>query len=296
VLADWIASPRNPLTARVMVNRIWQHHFGRGIVASPNDFGRTGRPPSHSALLDYLAAELVDGRWRLKRMHKLIMLSAAYRQSSRAHNPHAQLVDPANRLLWRQNLRRLEAEAIRDAILTTSGNLNLEMGGRGIFPELPPEVLATQSRPGNGWGTSDAAQRARRSVYVFVKRTLGVPFLESLDFPTPDKPQPARPTTTIAPQALILLNSRFMDRQAAVFADRLLQEAGSESSDQIERAYQLALQRSPTDNEREMLLDFLDRQRALWRQIETDQQQARHAALKSLCLLVLNLNEFVYID
>ncbi len=296
VLADWIASPRNPLTARVMVNRLWQHHFGRGIVASPSDFGRTGRPPSHPALLDYLAAELVDGGWHLKRMHKLIMLSAAYRQSSRAHNPRGELIDPANSLLWRQNLRRLEAEAIRDAILATSGNLNLEMGGRGIFPELPPEVLATQSRPGNGWGTSDAVQRARRSVYVFVKRTLGVPFLESLDFPTPDKPQPARPTTTIAPQALILLNSRFMNRQAAAFADRLLQEAGSKVNDQIERAYQLALQRGPTDAERQTLVEFLDRQRAMWRQIEADEEQAQRSALESLCLLVLNLNEFVYID
>jgi mono/diheme cytochrome c family protein len=296
ILADWIASPKNPLTARVIVNRLWKHHFGRGIVASPSDFGQTGRPPSHPELLDYLATELIEGRWHLKRMHKMIMLSAAYRQSSRAENPHGQSIDPGNSLLWRQNLRRLEAEAIRDSILATSGNLNPEMGGRGIFPELPPEVLATQSRPGAGWGNSDAPQRARRSVYVFVKRTLGVPFLETLDFPTPDKPQPTRPTTTIAPQALILLNSRFMDRQAGVFADRLLQEAGSAASDKVDHAYRLALQRGPTDDERKTLLDFLQRQGTAWRQIVDDEEQAGRAALQSLCLLVLNLNEFVYID
>jgi hypothetical protein len=296
ILAEWIASPQNPLTARVMVNRLWHYHFGRGIVATPSDFGRTGLPPSHPKLLDYLAAELVDGGWHLKRVHKLIMLSGAYRQSSRVANQRGVAVDPGNTLLWRQNMRRLEAEVIRDSILTTTGRLNMTMGGRGIFPEQPPEVLATQSRPGAGWGNSSEEERSRRSVYVFVKRTLGVPFLESLDFPVPDKPEPARPTTTIAPQSLILLNSRFMDRQAAAFAERIQKEAGTDPDGQIERAYRLALQRLPTDIERQALRSFLDRQREAWAGTENPTGDPEQAALKSLCLLILNLNEFVYVD
>jgi hypothetical protein len=294
-LADWIASPANPLTARVIVNRLWHYHFGRGIVATPSDFGRTGQKPSHPELLDHLAGELVYGGWELKRMHLRIMSSGTYRQSSSiaAESPGSQR-DPDNTLLWRQNLRRLEAEAIRDAILSTSGRLNLAMGGRGVFPTLPREVLATQSRPGLGWDNrAPAAQQSRRSVYIFVKRTLGVPFLETFDVASPDKSIPARATTTIAPQALILLNSGLIDEQAAAMAARLAREAGSDPRARIVRAFELAVNRAPTDDELDTAVAFLRRNESSG---QTSEHSTNAVGWTSFCKLVLNLNEFVYVD
>jgi mono/diheme cytochrome c family protein len=287
VLAEWVASADNPLTARVIVNRLWQHHFGRGLVATPNDFGRNGAPPSHPELLDWLATDLVKAGWRLKRLHKILMTSRAWQQSSRIRDDKAASVDPDNTLLWRQNLRRLEAEAIRDAVLATSGQLNPAMGGRGVFPTLPPEVLSTQSKPGLGWDKSTPREQARRSVYVFVKRTLGVPLLETFDFASPDKSIAARATTTIAPQALLLLNSDFMEEQATQFADRLLTE-GAEPARNVRQAFRRALGRDPTDAEARVALDFL-------RRVGPNAVTYRQA-LARLCKLVLNLNEFVYVD
>jgi hypothetical protein len=285
VLADWVASKDNPLTARVIVNRLWHHHFGRGIVATPSDFGKTGMAPTHPELLDWLAAELIDGGWRLKRIHRLMVLSSAYRQSSRVASDRGAAIDPGNTLLWRQNLRRLEAEAIRDTILAVSGQLNLEMGGRGIFPELPKEVLSTQSMPGRGWDKSSREEQSRRSVYVFVKRTLGVPLLETFDAASPDTSTAARATTTIAPQALMLLNSAFVDEQSAALAERLIRESGTDPQRNVARAFRLALGRQPTDQEARIALDYLDRTAG-------DQRQR----LAMLCKVVLNLNELVYID
>jgi hypothetical protein len=259
-LAAWIASPDNPLTARVIVNRLWHYHFGRGIVDTPSDFGRTGSLPSHPELLDFLAAELIRHEWRIKPIQRLIVTSHAYRQSSGTRDAAALAIDPDNRLLWRQNLRRLEGEAIRDAVLATSGQLNLEMGGRGVFPTLNPQVLATQSRPGAGWDKSNDAEQCRRSVYLFVKRTLRVPFLETLDAASPDTVVARRNTTTIAPQALILLNSHFMQRQSEAMAERIEREAGPDSQRQIERAFERALGRGPTEVERRVCLDVLRRQ------------------------------------
>jgi hypothetical protein len=305
-LADWIARAENPLTARVIVNRLWHYHFGRGVVPTPSDFGRTGQKPSHLELLDYLASDVVRGDWELKRIHLRIMTSATYRQSSAIIPPASGLQpqasplssDPDNALLWRQNLRRLEAEAIRDAILSASGRLNLAMGGRGVFPTLPAEVLATQSRPGDGWNNhAPAAEQSRRSVYVFVKRTLGVPFLETFDAASPDKSIPARATTTIAPQALILLNSTFMDQQAVAMAQRLWREAGADPRAQITRAFEIALNRPASADEVEVGLGYLARQAAA---VSTDTpsgaERQDQAALASFCKLVLNLNEFVYVD
>jgi len=286
LLADWIASPANPLTARVLVNRLWHHHFGRGIVATPSDFGKTGLPPSHPELLDWLASEFIAGGWRIKPLHRRILLSETYRQSSRAGDERAMRVDPGNALLWRQNLRRLEAEAIRDAILAVSGELNLAMGGRGFFPTLPREVLATQSKPGNGWGHSPPREQARRSVYIFVKRTLGVPFLESFDVASPDTSTPSRAVTTIAPQALILLNSQFMEEQSLACAERLLRETGTEPEGNVARMFRLALGRQPTPRELEIAAGFVRRERA----------GDRRLALARLCKIVLNLNEMIYID
>ena len=287
LLAEWVTRRDNPLTARVLVNRLWQHHFGRGIVATPSDFGHTGAAPTHPELLDWLAAEFVEGGWRLKPLHRVIVLSDAYRQSSQVRDETAVRADPANALLWRQNLRRLEAESIRDTVLAVSGRLNREMGGRGVFPTLPPEVLATQSRPGLGWGKSSAAEQSRRSVYVYVKRTLGVPLLETFDFASPDTPTASRAVTTIAPQALILLNSSFMDQQSAALAERLLREGGSKPEVNVERLFRLALGRRPTSKERRIALAYLARQ--------TRAVSSRHA-LAQLCKVVLNLNEMVYVD
>jgi hypothetical protein len=287
-LAEWVASADNPLTARVLVNRVWQHHFGRGLVATPNDFGRNGAPPTHAELLDWLAAEFMAGGWKLKRLHKLILLSDTYRQSSRVADQPAAGTDPGNTLWWRQDLRRLEAEVIRDALLAVSGRLNPAMGGRGFFPTLPQEVLSTQSMPGNGWGASDSREQDRRSVYIFVKRTLLVPLLETFDFANPDRPVAARTTTTVAPQALLLLNSRFMDEQSAAFADRLLRADGEAPQRNVERAFQLALGRPPERREHDLALGYLGRARAA--------ADNYRQALAGLCKVVFNLNEFVYVD
>jgi hypothetical protein len=293
VLADWVTSPHNPLTARVIVNRLWHYHFGRGIVPTPSDFGKTGLPPSHPELLDWLAADLVEGGWRLKRLHKLLMTSQAYRQSSRIGDERAAVLDPGNALLWRQNLRRLDAEAIRDSILAISGRLNLAMGGRGIFPTLPKEVLSTQSRPGAGWGRSSPEEQGRRSIYIFVKRTLGVPFLETFDAASPDTPTAARQTTTIAPQALILLNSTFMKEQALACAERLLKERGTEPRAAVERLFRLALGRGPEAEEMTTALAYLDRVKS---QLRVPPERACREALALVCEVVLNLNEMVYVD
>ena len=281
-LARWIASPENPLTARVIVNRLWHHHFGRGIVATPSDFGHTGLIPSHPELLDHLASDLIRGNWELKRVHRRIVSSASYRQSSREesqrhqaqgqsqHSQFAdpQLVDPDNTLLWRQNMRRIEAEAIRDAMLFTTGSLNLEMNGRGIFPTLSPEVLSSQSRPGSGWENNQPlAQQSRRSVYIFVKRTLGVPLLESFDAASPDTPTARRNVTTVAPQALILLNSAFVEQQAVKMAQSIASEAPADPDSQITLAYQRALGRLPSDAERRVASAYLAREQNRWSQL-----------------------------
>jgi hypothetical protein len=307
VLAEWIASAQNPLTARVIANRIWHHHFGRGIVATPNDFGNTGRPPTHPRLLDWLAAELIENGWSLKHLHRTILLSRTWQQSSIPEAEHPGVrVDPDNELLWRQNLRRVEAEVIRDSMLAVSGRLNPEIGGRGFFPALSAAVLSTQSRAGAGWGTSDDRQRSRRSVYIFAKRTLGVPMMEAFDTPVPDRPEPARQTTTIAPQALILLNSQFVDEQAAAFADRLIdpdEDSGKDSNAAIcQTAIRMALARDASPEEVKVLSAFLDRSTVANRQSTgegsstTSDAEAHRAAVEQLARLVLNLNEFIYVD
>jgi mono/diheme cytochrome c family protein len=260
-LAQWLASSKNPLPARVMVNRIWQHHFGQGLVRSTNDFGKAGIPPTHPALLDWLAAEFIESGWSIKNMHKAITLSAAYQRSSHVDNASAVAVDPGNELLWRQNLRRLEAEAIRDVVLSVSGRLNPETGGRGFFPHLGGEVLAGASKPGRGWEISSDRDQDRRSVYTFIKRSMVSPSLDAFDYSNTTQPLGERPVTTVAPQSLMLLNDEFMQQQAAAFAQRLVKDAGVDPSKQIERAYRLAFGRMPTDLETRIGLDYLGRQK-----------------------------------
>ena len=200
-LAAWIASPENPLTARVIVNRLWHHHFGRGIVATPSDFGTMGDPPTHPKLLDWLASELVRGGWKMKPLHRMILTSSAYRQAS-GMRPEAAKVDPDNKLFWRFPRQRLEAEVIRDAELYAAGMLNLKMGGPSIFPEVPPGM---QSR--GGWKvTEDPAERNRPSIYVFVRRNTRYPMFEAFDLPDQNLSCGRRNVSTVPTQALMLLN------------------------------------------------------------------------------------------
>ncbi len=288
VLADWIVSRNNPLTARVMVNRIWQHHFGRGIVGSPNNFGIQGDKPTHPQLLDWLADQFIQGGWRLKSMHRLMMTSAAYQMSSQAQ-PEALKSDPANDLLWRFNMRRLTAEEIRDSLLAITGTLNLQMYGPSIYVDIPKEVLAGQSVPGNGWGHSSEEEQSRRSIYIFSKRSLITPILESFDLAETDRSSPVRFTTLQPTQALGTLNSQFLNRQAAILANRLQREAGGETPAQVRLALRLATSRTPTPKE-------ISRGTALIESLQSKDNTSAETALQYFCLMVLNLNELVYLD
>jgi hypothetical protein len=291
-LARWVASADNPLTARVMVNRVWQEHFGRGLAATAGDFGLMGEPPSHPELLDYLAGEFVRGGWGLKRLHRLIVRSAAYQAGSMPAGPGA---DGAPGLFGRYRQRRLDAEAVRDGMLAVSGALNRQQGGPGVYPRLPAAVLAGQSRPGSGWGRSDERQSARRSVYVFAKRTLALPELELLDAPEGASSCECRQTSTTAPQALTFLNGAFSHEQAGRFADRLLREAGEAPAAQVRRAFLLALGRAAGAAETRRSLDFLRRQERLIAAEEPGRAGgARRRALASFCLVLFNANEFFY--
>jgi hypothetical protein len=280
-LADWLVRPDNPLTARVMVNRLWQHHFGRGLVATPSDFGTMGVEPSHPELLDWLAAELVARGWSLKAMHRLIVSSATYRQSSRG-NPATLAADPENSLLGRQNRQRLDGEAIRDALLAVSGVLNPSMEGPCIFPELPVELTRLTTK-GVAWPVSDHARdRNRRSLYVFTRRNLRYPFFEAFDRPDTNVSCPSRAVTTIAPQALTLLNSRLAHDAAQGLAARVRREAGTDPAARADRAYRLVFARPPDAEERRLAREFL--------------ADGDAAALVSYCRALLNANEFVYVD
>ncbi|HEY7307908.1 MAG TPA: PSD1 and planctomycete cytochrome C domain-containing protein [Gemmataceae bacterium] len=287
-LADWIAAPDNPLTARVIVNRIWQYHFGRGLVRSSSNFGLQGDRPTHPDLLDFLAGEFVRGGWKMKALHRLILTSNAYRMSSRS-NDKALSADPANDLLWRFDMRRLTAEEVRDSILALSGTLNLKMYGPGVYTAIPREVLAGQSMPGSGWGVSSFAEQCRRSVYVHVKRSLLTPILESFDTAETDRTTPVRFVTTQPTQALALLNGDFVNQQAGLFAERLRREAGPDLDKQVRLALTLATMRPPTDKEVRRGVDLIDA-------LKTKDGVAAETALKYFCLVVLNLNEFVYLD
>jgi hypothetical protein len=287
-LADGIASADNPLTARVMVNRLWQHHFGRGIVRSPSNYGTQGDRPTHPELLDWLASEFVARGWRLKPLHRLIMTSNAYRMSSRP-NAEALAKDPINDRLWRFDMRRLTAEEVRDSILAVSGSLNLKMYGPGVYPEIPAEVMATQSMPGHGWGKSPPSEQARRSIYAHVKRSLLVPILEGFDLAETDRSTPQRFSTTQPTQALGMLNGRFLHEQAAALADRLRREAGENVRGQVRLALTLALGREPGEAEVGRGVELIG---ALTGRDGLDQREARRA----FCLMALNLNEFLYLD
>ena len=255
-LAHWIASKENPLTARVIVNRVWQFHFGEGLVRTPSDFGLMGEKPTHPELLDWLAEWFVEEGWSLKKLHRLILTSNTYRMSKRC-NPAYGTEDPENRLLWRFPYRRLEVEAIRDSMLAVSGRLNPKMYGPSMYPVVPEAALKGHSDPDKIWKPFDEEEASRRTIYAFIKRSLIVPMLEVLDFCDTARSSAARVNTTVAPQALTLFNGDFVNRQARHLACRLMREAGGDPGKQIDRAYRLALARPPSPGQRGSMLQFL---------------------------------------
>jgi Protein of unknown function (DUF1553)/Protein of unknown function (DUF1549)/Planctomycete cytochrome C len=289
-LARWLAAPENPLTARVQVNRLWQHHFGVGLVATPSDFGRNGKRPTHPELLDWLARELVRDGWSLKKMHRLMMTSAAYRRASSA-DAAAFAKDPENKLVWRMNRRRLEGEAIRDTILVVSGTLNSAMGGPGVYGQLPKGVNI--EFPNNdkelSWGTVTEEDNRRRSIYLFQRRSLTFPLMDVFDGAPMNQSCAARPQTTVAPQALALFNGEFTREAATHFAARLRRETGADAPKQIERAFQLAFTRPPCKVEQVTALSFLQEQ-------TTTRDADANAALADFCHVLLNASELIYPD
>jgi hypothetical protein len=274
-LANWITDKNNPLTWLSIVNRVWLYHFGQGIVDTPNDFGRMGGKPSHPELLDWLAVQFRDGGQSIKQLHRLIVTSAAYRQASRDNPAHARL-DAGNRLLWRMNRRRLDAESVRDAVLVVSGKLDLKMYGPGFrtfgfLDDHSPHYKYEEYNPDDPAGH-------RRSVYRFLVRSVPDPFMETLDCPDPSLRVEKRNESLTALQALALLNDKFMLRMAEHFAARVEKMSG-ELPGQVAAAYRLALGREATTEEGRVLLDY-----------------ARKHGLANTCRLILNTNEFSFID
>jgi hypothetical protein len=286
-LAQWLVSPGNPLTARVLVNRLWQRHFGIGLVRTANDLGINGERPSHPELLDWLAATLIEDGWRLKPLHRRIVLSAAYRQSSEVFAEKSQggsevtrpaTIDPENRLLWKFPRRRLTAEEVRDAMLAVSGRLNSKTHGASIMVPVDPELVALLYKPTQWSVTQDPYEQDRRSIYLVAKRNLRLPFLEILDAPALLTSCARRESSTHAPQALELMNGRLSNELADAFARRLTQESGGDLQRLVTLAFQLALGRSPTTAERTLALDFL-----------------RDQPVREFALAMFNLNGFLYV-
>ncbi len=298
ILARAIVRPENPLTARVMVNRIWQWHFGTGIVDTANDFGVNGSRPSHPELLDWLADEFVASGWRVKHMHRLIMLSSSYRQSSSPERgvrnpepnttilgfsiPNSPLrvpssVDPESRLLWRFPRHRLTAEEVRDAMLMLSGRLNLKTGGPSVVVPVDADLVKLLYTPSQWAVTPDRKEHDRRSVYLLAKRNLRLPFMEAFDQPDAATSCSRRESSTHALQSLELLNGTLANELAESFANRLSREAGADSAARVELAYRLAAGRLPTPREKELAVAFLKTQ-----------------SLKEFALAVFNLNAFLY--
>ena len=287
-LADWIVDPSNRLTSRVIANRLWQHHFGRGIVRSTNNFGMIGTPPTHPELLDWLAGELIRNGWKFKALHRTIMLSNTYRMSSKA-DPAALASDPDNDLFWRFDLRRLSGEELRDTLYTITGEFNDEMYGPGIYPTISKEVLAGQSVPGKGWGKSTPQEQARRSVYIHVKRSLVTPLLSTFDFPETDTSCEARFVTTQPGQMLSLMNGEFAHERAMKLAERVRKEAGEDQTKQLRAAIRFVLLRDATEEE-------LKRGAAFLAELREKHSQTPEQALRLYCLSLLNRNELLYVD
>ena len=295
--ARWLAGRDNPISARVMVNRIWMHHFGRGIVETAENFGELGMRPTHPKLLDWLAVDFMDNGWKIKRMHKLIMTSSVYRQMSRRANEdeaaRGEEIDGSNYLLWRMNLRRLEAEAIRDSVLAVSGKLDRTIGG----PHTPLTwgsdglILAVEKDP-------TPNSQFRRSVYLFARRNYSLTFLDVFDYPVVPINTPRRSLSATPLQSLTLLNGQFAMERAGDFAARVKDLAGAEApvEKKAEVAFQIALARKPTAEEMKVSTEHFGRQVKRYTALGTSREQASHAALTSLCQMLMGTNEFLYVE
>ncbi|HLY09065.1 MAG TPA: DUF1553 domain-containing protein [Planctomycetota bacterium] len=278
-LARWLTDPAHPLTPRVLVNRIWQHHFGTGLVKTPNDFGVNGEKPSNPDLLNYLATALLENGWRLKPLHRLILRSSTYRQAdSTPETTNALSKDPDNRWIWRFDRRRLSAEELRDSMLAVSGKLNPSMGGPSVFVPVDPELVHALYKPAQWAVTQNQDQHRRRSIYLVAKRNLRLPSMEVFDQPTPSSSCGRRECSTHAPQALELLNGSLSNPLAAALAERLRREAGTESAGQVALAFRLTAGRPPSADERRLAGEFLERH-----------------SLKEFALALFNLNAFLYV-
>ena len=289
-LAEWLTTPDHPLTSRVMVNRLWQGHFGEGLVRSPDNFGRLGERPTHPLLLDWLARRFVDSGWSIKAMHRLILLSATYQQSV-AYNAQAALVDPENRLCWRMNRRRLEIEALRDALLFAGGNLEEKPGG-SLLPHKPRQYVTSTANVAPAVYASP-----RRSIYLPVVRSALYEVFQAFDFADPTVLNGKRDSTTVAPQALFMMNSGLMLAQTRALADRLLADAELDDAQRVRHTYELAYSRPPTSDETTRALAYVERYaQALAARGETDAGEQRRRAWQSLCRAVLSANEFVFLE
>ncbi|MBK5291439.1 MAG: DUF1553 domain-containing protein, partial [Acidobacteriia bacterium] len=277
-LALWLTSPDQPLVGRVMVNRIWQGHFGEGIVRTPNDFGRQGEAPAHPELLDWLAVEFAGRGWSIKQMHRLIMLSNTYQLSSVTSKENLEK-DPANHYLSRKNRRRLDGDSIRDSVLAVAGTLNLKMGGVGVIPPLTREELLAARMPQLWPANPDPSEHLRRSIYLQMKRSMTLPMLQIFDAPDTAASCARRESSTVAPQALAMMNSEFSSTQAQHLADRIQKQTGENPEASVEAGWRLAFGRAPTEEERQTALEYL-----------------RKSSLARLCLLLFNMSEFIYVD
>jgi hypothetical protein len=310
-LAEWIADPANPLSYRVLANRLWQHHFGRGIVATPSNFGRGGARPTHPELLDYLAQQIIADGGRLKATHRLIVTSAAYRQSgmrnaefgmrssgnSALRIPNSALsIDPDNHLLSHMPLRRLEAEALRDAVLAISGKLNLQQGGPGIKPRIRAELLDASQR--NKWPVleREGPEQWRRSVYIYIKRQLLMPMMELFDAPTASETVAARSQSVVPTQALLLMNDEFIEEQARYAAERVLRESEGDVPRAIERLSIATLARRPSSARSREAMDFVRRREDAYVSEGSKRDEARLRAVADLAHVLFNSNEFVYVE
>ena len=285
-LANWIASGKNPLTARVMVNRLWHWHFGRGIVATPSDFGKLSGGAVNPELLDWLADRFVKGRWSIKSIHKLICNSRTYRQATVNQDSRAAELDPENKLLWRFNRRRLEAEAVRDTVLSVSGRLNPDQFGLPIFPPLPGAIEEAVKWDKSKWDTQGGSEGRKRSIYIYQQRTLNMPFLQSFDSTVCDTSRDQRRSSVTPLQSLAMYNGDFVSREAAFFAQRVQQAAGDDPAKQVEQAFLLALARPPSQEEKVRMVELLG----------SSTGESGKGSLVALCRVLFNTSEFIYID
>ncbi len=300
-LAEWITDVgqgAGSLLARVIVNRLWQHHFGDGLVRTVDDFGIRGELPTHPELLEWLANDLVTHGWKLKRLHRLIVTSAAYQQGTLFDADEAK-TDPGNRLLWRRHPQRLEAEVLRDAMLSVSGTLNLEPFGPAFKPPIPKEAIAARNLKSKYPNDAkDEPATRRRTVYMFHKRVVPYPLLQAFDRPDLLQSCGRRETSTVAPQALALLNDSFVRTRASDFAQRLINESGGENRVLVERGFELAVGRSPSPSEAAAALAFIAAQQERRQKRKADQpaEEAHRRAVTDFCQTLFSLNEFLYVD